>query len=188
MALVPYLDKDDMNPSNRAFAEKFERHHKRPPWLRMLGAHYQPFLDATDAMYPKFMEEGGIDRATKELVFVACADVRGCDWCRGSHSRYLVNEVGLTPRPGQARARGRGHARFDRSTEAPDRVRAQGCEEPPRAIGEADMAALRDAGLSDSEIVEIVAICSFSAFTNTFTDTLKMTDDLEMMGLEDDWF
>ena len=187
MALLPYLDKNDMNPSNRAFAEAFERRHKRAPWLRMLGAHYQPFLDATDAMYPKFMEEGGIDRATKELVFVACADARGCDWCRGSHSRYLVQEVGLTR---EQVKRAREGEDVSELTDLQKLLVAFGrrVAKNPQAINEADMTELRNAGLSDSEIVEIVAVCCFSAFTNTFTDTLKMTDDLEMMGLEADWF
>ena len=80
MALVPYLTKDDMNESNREFAERFEKKHNRLPWLRMLGAHYAPFLDAVDAMYPKFMEEGNLDKATKELIFIAGADARGCHW------------------------------------------------------------------------------------------------------------
>jgi len=80
MALVSYLTKDDMNEKNRAYAEKFERLHRRPPWLRLLGAHFPPFLDAVDAMYPRFMEEGSFDRATKELIFIASSEARGCQW------------------------------------------------------------------------------------------------------------
>ncbi len=187
MALVPYLTKDDMNESNRPFADELERPHTRPPWLRMLGAHYQPFLDATDAMYPKFMEEGEIARATKELIFVACADVRGCAWCRGSHSRYLVQEIGLT-REQVKRAREGGDETGISDLQKLLVAFGRKVAKNPRDIGEADIAELRAAGLSDSQIVEIIAVCSFSAFTNTFTDTLKMADDLEMMGLEEEWF
>lgn len=186
MALVPYLGKEDMNERNRAVAEEFERRHCRPPWLRMLGAHFPPFLDATDAMYPNFMKYGSLDHATKELVFVASSDARGCGWCRGSHSRYLVKEVGLTAE--QVR-RAREGEDADGVTDLQKLLIrfARKVATAPREIDEHDIAELREAGLDDAQIVEVVAVCCFSAFTNTFTDTLKMSDDLEMMGLQDEW-
>jgi uncharacterized peroxidase-related enzyme len=187
MALVPYLTKDDMNEQNRKIAEKFEKKHARPPWLRMLGAHFQPFLDAVDALYPHFMEHGGIDRETKELMFIASSHARACKWCMGSHSRYLVQEVGMT------------REQVDRSRSGEDEPGLTGRQklligfarkiaEDPKKVLEKDIAELRAAGLTDSQIVEAVAVVAMSAFTNTFTDTLKMADDLEMMGLQDEYF
>ena len=187
MALVPYLTKDDMNEGNRAYAEKFEEKHGRPPWLRMLGAHYPPFLDAIDAMYPNFMENGSLDKATKELIFVASAAARGCQWCMQSHSRYLVQELGLT-RDQVMRARA-GEEVADLSHLQLLLIGfARRVATDPQGIKGDDIDALRAAGLSEKEIVEVVAVCSFSAFTNTFTDTLKMADDIEMMGLQEEYF
>lgn len=187
MALVRYLTKDDMNEKNRAYAEKFERLHGRPPWLRLLGAHFPPFLDAVDAMYPKFMEAGSFDKATKELIFVASSEARGCQWCMQSHSRFLVKELGLT-REQVIRARA-----GEDVPELTDLQRllvrfARRVAKNPREINEKDIEELRARGLGDQEIVEVIAICCFSAFTNTFTDTLKMAEDLEMMGLEEEFF
>jgi len=155
--------------------------------LRLLGTHYPPFVDAVSCMYPSFMTEGGIDRVTKELIFVACAETRGCQYCMGSHSRYLVQEIGLTREQVElARAgedapgltpRQRMLIRFARKV-------AIG----PQKVGPTDVEELRAAGLGDSEIVEVVAVCCLSAFTNTFTDTLKLADDLEMMGMQDEYF
>jgi uncharacterized peroxidase-related enzyme len=187
MALVPYLDKKDMNEKNRNGAELFERKHGRPPWLLMLGAHYPPFLDAAEAIYPHFMEQGGIDRDTKELMFIASSEVRGCAWCVGSHSRYLVLEAGMT-REQVERAR-RGEE--EQSLTPTQRLLIDFSRRVARdanRIGEKDIEELRAAGLDDSQIVEAVAVVAASAFTNTFTDALKIVDDLEMMGLEDEFF
>ena len=187
MALVPYLTKDNMNEGNRAYAEEFEKKHGRPPWLRMLGAHYPPFLDAIDAMYPNFMENGSLDKATKELIFVASAEARGCQWCMQSHSRYLVQELGLTrEQVRRARAGEEVGELSDLQTLLIGFARRVATD--PRGIKGDDMDALRAAGLSEKEIVEVVAVCCFSAFTNAFSDTLKMADDIEMMGLQEEYF
>ncbi len=187
MALVPYLTLDDMPEPHRSYAKDFHENFGRLPWLRLLGGHFWPFLDAISAMYPPFMTEGAIDRVTKELMFVAGAESRGCQYCMGSHSRYLVQEVGLTQEQ-VMRAREGGDApglsplqrlliRFARKVAL-----------EPRAVGPADIEQLRAVGLSDAEVVEAVAICCFSAFTNTFTDTFDMGDDFEMMGMQDEYF
>ena len=60
--------------------------------------------------------------------------------------------------------------------------------EDPRKIGEDDIKELREAGLKDSQIVEAVAVVASTAYTNTFVDALGMIDDLEMMGLADEYF
>ena len=56
----------------------------------------------------------------------------------------------------------------------------------PQKIAPSDIDELYAAGLGDSEIVEIVAVCCMSAFTNTFTDTLKLADDLHRRGVDVD--
>ncbi|MDH3465616.1 MAG: peroxidase-related enzyme [Gammaproteobacteria bacterium] len=187
MALVPYLTKDKMSGKNRAFAEKFEQKHGRPPWLRMLGAHYPPFLDAVDALYPHFMEHGTIDRQTKELMFVASSEVRACQWCVGSHSRYLVHEGGMTQE--QVERSRRGEDETTLSDQQKLLIQFARCvAKDPKRIQQKDIDQLRSASLNDSQIVEAIAVVAMSAFTNTFTDTLKMADDLEMMGLQNEFF
>jgi len=104
-----------------------------------------------------------------------------------SHSRFLVQELGLT-REQVIRARAGedvpGLTDLQRLL-----VRfARRVAKSPRDITVADISELRAAGLGDREIVEVIAICCFSAFTNTFTETLKMADDLEMMSLEKEFF
>jgi uncharacterized peroxidase-related enzyme len=187
MALVPYLDVEEMPEPHRQYAKDFERDHGRLPWLRVLATHYPPFVDAVSAMYPSFMTEGGIDRVTKELIFVACAETRGCQYCMGSHSRHLVQELVLTREQVEMARAGEDAPGLTPLQRLLIRF-ARKVAIDPQKIAPSDIDELRAAGLGDSEIVEVVAVCSFSAFTNTFTDTLKLADDFEMMGMQDEYF
>ena len=187
MALVPYLDKKDMNEKNREGAELFERKHGRPPWLLMLGAHFPPFLDAAEAIYPAFMEQGRIDRDTKELMFIASSEVRGCEWCVGSHSRYLVLEAGMTREQVERARLGEDEQSLTPTQKLLIDFSRRVAKDPIK-VSKKDIDELRAAGLDDRLIVEAVAVVAASAFLNTFTDTLKMSDDLEMMGLQDEFF
>ena len=78
MALIPYPRKEQMAPDVREGIEVFEREHGRPTLVRLMAAHFPPALRAIDAMYHPFMTEGKLDRRTKELIFVASSNQRGC--------------------------------------------------------------------------------------------------------------
>lgn len=78
MALIPYPELDQLAPEIREPIEHFTREHGRPTLVRWMLAHFPPALRAIDAMYHPFMTEGTLDRKLKELLFVACSEVRGC--------------------------------------------------------------------------------------------------------------
>lgn len=104
-----------------------------------------------------------------------------------SHARYLVQELGFTKEQIIRARAGEDVAELTDLQRLLVRF-ARKVATVPKGIGEKDIEALRAAGLDDNTIVEVVSVCSFSAFTNTFTDTLKMADDLERMGLEKEFF
>jgi hypothetical protein len=78
VALISYPSKEQMDPEAREHIEVFEREHGRPTLVRLMAAHFPPALRAIDAMYHPFMTEGKLDRRTKELIFVASSNQRGC--------------------------------------------------------------------------------------------------------------
>lgn len=78
MALIPYPTKEHMDPEVREHIEVFEREHGRPTLVRLMLAHFPPALRALDAMYHPIMTQGKLDRRTKELIFVASSNMRGC--------------------------------------------------------------------------------------------------------------
>jgi len=78
MALISYPNKEQLDAGTREHIAVFEREHGRPTLVRLMAAHYPPALRAIDAMYHPFMTQGKLDRRTKELVFVASSNQRGC--------------------------------------------------------------------------------------------------------------
>jgi alkylhydroperoxidase family enzyme len=78
MALIPYPEPARLDPETRAAVDAFESEHGRPSLVRRMLAHYPPALAAIDRMYHPFMEQGQLDRRTKELVFVTASAARGC--------------------------------------------------------------------------------------------------------------
>jgi hypothetical protein len=78
MALIPYPQKEELGIEAREPIEAFEREHGRPTLVRLMAAHFPPALRAIDAMYHPFMTQGRLERRTKELIFVASSNQRGC--------------------------------------------------------------------------------------------------------------
>jgi alkylhydroperoxidase family enzyme len=105
----------------------------------------------------------------------------------GGHSRFLVQELGLTKEEVEAARVGEP---VDSLTEQ-ERVLvrfARRVAEAPRQINQDDIAALRRAGLDNATIVEALSICMMSAWTNTFADTLKFDEDLEAFRMRQEYF
>lgn len=78
MALIDYPTKEQMTPAVREEIEVFEREHGRPTLVRLMAAHFPPLLATIDTMYHGVMTHGKLDRQTKELMFVAASNARGC--------------------------------------------------------------------------------------------------------------
>jgi len=105
----------------------------------------------------------------------------------GGHSRFLVQELGLTKAEVEAARVGQD---ADALTEQ-QKVLVQFARrvaERPRQIEQNDIAALRRAGLDDGAIVEALSVCMMSAWTNTFADALKFDQDLEKFGMRQEYF
>lgn len=60
--------------------------------------------------------------------------------------------------------------------------------ERPRQIEQSDVQALHAVGLDDASIMEALAVCMMSAWTNTLAETLKFDQDMEAFGLREGFF
>jgi hypothetical protein len=58
----------------------------------------------------------------------------------------------------------------------------------PLKTGPSDIDELHAAGLGHGEIVDAAAACCSSALTDTVTDSLKLANYHEMMGMQDEYF
>lgn len=105
---------------------------------------------------------GGVIGATLgEQIAVAVADSNGCEYCLAAHT-MLGRNAGLTP--GELSAAQVGES-SDPKTAAALRF-ALKLVEARGQVNDADVQAVRDAGFTDEEIVEILAHVALNLFTN----------------------
>ena len=103
-----------------------------------------------------------LDVKTRERIALAVAQVNGCDYCLSAHSYLSLNLAKIGPdeialnRKGQS-----GDAKADAAVHfAAKVVRERG------HVTESDIKAVRAAGFSDAQIVEILAVTAENIFTN----------------------
>lgn len=103
-----------------------------------------------------------LDVKTRERIALAVAQVNRCDYCLSAHSYLGLNlakitpeEVGLNRKGESSDAKASAAVRF-----AAKIVRDHG------QVSDGDVKALRDAGFTDGQIVEIVAVTAENIFTN----------------------
>jgi uncharacterized peroxidase-related enzyme len=181
VALLPYPEMGDLNEETRDLIGHFETEHGRPSLLRRMLAWFPPALNVADAMYHPFMENGQLPRPLKELIVVATSNARGCSYCAGGHSRFLVDEFGYTQDFVEK-------ARVGETVEGlPERERAlvqftlKLATDTPKMVPK-DIDTLRGHGWSTQEIFEAVVMTMHSAFTNVLAAGLHLEDDVTVEG------
>jgi uncharacterized peroxidase-related enzyme len=104
---------------------------------------------------------GTLDKALRERIALALANVNGCDYCNAAHT-FAGRMAKLDDAEIDAARCGRS-----REPKADAGVRfARTVALSRGAVDEADLAELRDAGYTDEQIVEIVAHVALNTFTN----------------------
>jgi uncharacterized peroxidase-related enzyme len=122
-----------------------------------------------------------LDVKTRERIALAVAQVNGCDYCLSAHSYLGVNlakmsreEVALNRKGGSGDAKADAAVRF-----AAKVVRERG------HVTDADIKAVRDAGFSDSQIVEIIAVAAENIFTNLLNVVAETDIDFPVVRATD---
>ncbi|GIH77220.1 carboxymuconolactone decarboxylase family protein [Planobispora longispora] len=115
--------------------------------------------------------KGGVLRAAdQERIALAVAEMNGCTYCLSAHTMVSRNVTKLPEEEIEAARRGESgdptSAAILRLAVAVTRDRGH--------VGEEDFAAARQAGLSDEEIVEVVANVARNVFTNYINETLAV--------------
>jgi uncharacterized peroxidase-related enzyme len=103
-----------------------------------------------------------LDVKTRERIARAIAQVNGCDYCLSAHSYLGLNFAKISPEEVALNRKGEsGDPKANAAVHfAAKVVRERG------HITEADINAVRDAGFSDGQIVEILAVTAENIFTN----------------------
>ncbi|MEA1942071.1 MAG: peroxidase-related enzyme [Pseudomonadota bacterium] len=118
-----------------------------------------------------------LDVKTRERIALAVAQINGCDYCLSAHTYLGLNLAKLTP---EEIARNRRGQSGDAKADAAVRFAAKVVRERGR-VGDGDVAELREAGYSNGQIVEIVALAAENVFTNLMNNVARTDIDFPVV-------
>ena len=147
-----------------------------PNFIRVL-ANSPPALEGFLGLYGA-LGEASIDKATQERIALAIAEGNGCQYCVSAHTAIgrhagLSNDEMVLNRQGRSRdAKAAATVAF-----------AQALNANLGEITGAEFAAARSAGLSDAEIVEVIAVVAINIFTNILGKATRVEIDFPKVEL-----
>lgn len=112
-----------------------------------------------------------LDVKTRERIALAVAQVNGCDYCLSAHTYLGLN---LAKIDGAEIALNRAGASSDPRAHAAVRFAARVAELRGK-VPDADLEAVKAAGFTDAQIIEIVALVAENVLTN-FVNNVAETD------------
>ncbi|WP_417774140.1 carboxymuconolactone decarboxylase family protein [Stappia sp.] len=121
---------------------------------------------------------GTLGAKTRARIALAVAQVNGSDYCLSAHSYLGLNRAGLSAEEIKLNRHGtsgdtRAHAAVDFAAKvARERGRVSGI----------DIARVREAGFSDAEVVEIVALVAENVFTNFLNEVARTEIDFPVVA------
>ncbi len=124
------------------------------------------------------LARGALPAATRERIALAVAGINGCNYCLSAHT-YLGRNVAKLDDAELAMNRvGRSN---DAQADAAVRFAAQVTGQRGH-IGDSDLQAVRAAGYSDAQIIEIVQHVALNTWTNYLNEVAKTDIDFPMVG------
>lgn len=140
------------------------------PNLFRVAAHSPAALEGLLGLHGA-LGKGAIDAATRERVALAIAEYDGCRYCLAAHAWLGARLAGLDADEIAQNRRGRSHdLRADAALRFARRV-----AESRGHVGPGDLAAVREAGYGDGELVELVALVALNVLTN-YLNEVAQTD------------
>jgi uncharacterized peroxidase-related enzyme len=124
------------------------------------------------------LAKGTLSPQTRERIALAVAEINGCDYCLSAHT-YLAKTLAKLDEAEIAanRAGGSSDAKADAAVRfAAKLVRDRG------QVSDADVSAVRVAGYSDAEIVEIVAHVALNTLTNYLNEAFDTPIDFPVVS------
>ena len=124
------------------------------------------------------LAKGALPAATRERIALAVAEINGCNYCLSAHTYLGRNVAKLDDAELAMNRAGRSN---DPRADAAVRFAAQVTEQRGH-IGDADLQAVRAAGYSDVQIIEIVQHVALNTWTNYLNEVAKTDIDFPMVG------
>ena len=121
--------------------------------------------------------KGSLPAPTRERIALAVAEINGCNYCLSAHTYLGKNLAKLDDAEITANRNG---ASNDLKADAAVRFAAK-LTRARGQVGEADVAAVKLAGYSDAQIVEIILHVALNTFTNYVNEALQTEIDFPVV-------
>ena len=171
MTLIPLQTKETAPAQARPILERYEKNLGMIPNLTRLLAHSPDALKAVADLH--FGLGKSLGARTRERIHIMTAEVNGCDYCLTTHTYFAGKLTGLTKEDMELNRKGH-------STDPKADAAVQFAHKVAKSRGHVDAVdvnAVRAAGYTDAQIIDIVAELAFSFVTNLFNNTFKTDFD-----------
>lgn len=121
--------------------------------------------------------KGALPAATRERIALAVAEVNGCDYCLSAHTYLGKNLAKLDDAEITANRSG---ASNDPKADAAVRFAAQVARARGH-VSQADLSAVKLAGYTDAQVIEIVQHVALNTWTNYFNEVFKTDIDFPVV-------
>jgi alkylhydroperoxidase domain protein len=159
--LTPVAEEDFTEEQYDALVQ---RSRVKNEYFRLLAHDPGILRERTKTDFDIFYSKGGLPRADREMAATAASRLNGCVYCASVHSGFASHH---SKRPGDVqRLLDEGvAARIDPRWDAIVDATAAITRTPP-SFGEVELARLRDAGLDDFEILDVIMSGAFFNWAN----------------------
>ncbi|MFC3059703.1 alkylhydroperoxidase domain protein [Paenirhodobacter populi] len=155
---------DEAALTDRHYEGLVDRSRSKSAYFRLLARDPEVLGARTRTDKDIFYSKGGLPRAERELAAAAVSRLNGCIYCASVHARFSIQF---------SKDDGDVTRLLERGTDAVDKGRngavvrtAVALTRSPAQFGEADIAALDDAGFKDDEIVDLIQAAAFFNWAN----------------------
>lgn len=118
-----------------------------------------------------------LDVKTRERIAIATAQVNGCDYCLSAHTYLALNLAKISPEEIEMNRRGTSS---DPKADAAVRFAAKVAQLRGK-VNDADLAAVKFAGFSEAQIIEIVAVVAENFLTNLLNNVAATDIDFPVV-------
>ena len=122
-----------------------------------------------------------LDLRTRERIALAVAQVNGCDYCLSAHTYLGLNLAKIGPEEIALNRKGESN---DEKAGAAVSFATKVARERGH-VSQGDIDVLRDAGYSDAQVVEIIALVAENSFTNYLNEVAQTDIDFPVVRSAD---
>jgi uncharacterized peroxidase-related enzyme len=175
MSRIAIPSRDDAPEGSRSILDAIYKQLGVVPNLFRLMANSPAALGAYAGLNGALSK--ALDVKTRERIALAVAQVNGCDYCLSAHTYLGLNLAKISP---EEIALNRQGASGDAKAGAAVAFAAKVARERGH-VSDADIATVREAGFSEAQIVEIVALVAENTFTNFLNEVAKTDIDFPVV-------